>query len=244
MPNKYYAPGEQRSAKVGDLFARIAPRYDLINDLQSFGLHRWWKHRLVRLADVQPGQRALDLCCGTGDVAFSLARQGAEVVGLDFSEPMLAVARERLKIESRKFPAGAEVELVKGDAQQLPFRDVSFDVVTMCYGLRNLADWQRGLSEMWRAAKPRGRVLVLDFGQPPNTTLRKLYFAYLGLVVPLFGKVFCGDAAAYAYILESLKVYPAQEGVAGKMRQMQFTEVQVHNLLGGMMSINRARRAK
>ena len=92
MPNKFYEPGEKRAAKVNDLFAAIAPRYDLINDLQSFGLHRLWKRRLVKLAAVRVGHRALDLCCGTGDVAFALAEQGAEVVGLDFSEPMLAVA--------------------------------------------------------------------------------------------------------------------------------------------------------
>src|SRR5882672_10220338 len=95
MPNKYYEAGGQRAAKVGDLFAAIAPRYDLINDLQSFGLHRWWKRRLLRLAAVQAGERALDVCCGTGDVTFALARAGAEATGFDFSEPMLAVARRR-----------------------------------------------------------------------------------------------------------------------------------------------------
>src|SRR5205809_3944707 len=95
MANRFYDPGEQRSDRVRDLFARIAPRYDLINDLQSFGLHRWWKRQVVKLAKVQTGQRALDLCCGTGDVAFALARQGAEVVGLDFSERMLEIARQR-----------------------------------------------------------------------------------------------------------------------------------------------------
>src|ERR1051326_6631235 len=105
MVNKYYQPGAGRAAKVNDLFAAIAPRYDLINDLQSFGLHRVWKRRVVRLADPQPGERALDLCCGTGDLAFGLARRGAEVVGLDFSEAMLGVAREkgrRQKAEARR----------------------------------------------------------------------------------------------------------------------------------------------
>ena len=100
MASKFYAPGIQRAARVGDLFATIASRYDLINDLQSFGLHRRWKRRLVRLANVRPGDRALDVCCGTGDIALALARRGAEVVGLDFSEPMLAVARERQQAEA------------------------------------------------------------------------------------------------------------------------------------------------
>src|SRR5882762_6946023 len=99
MANKFYAPGETRSRRVQELFARIAPRYDLINDLQSFGLHRLWKRRVVRLAGAQPGERALDLCCGTGDVTLALARKGVEVTGLDFSEAMLAIARERLTRE-------------------------------------------------------------------------------------------------------------------------------------------------
>src|SRR5881409_1969337 len=103
MVNKYYQPGEQRAAKVADLFATIAPRYDLVNDLQSFGLHRAWKRRLVRLAAPQPGERALDLCCGTGDIAFELARCGAEVVGLDFSEPMLEVAKSKVGTSNFKF---------------------------------------------------------------------------------------------------------------------------------------------
>src|SRR6266481_4712671 len=102
MVNKYYQPGEKRAAKVADLFATIAPRYDLVNDLQSFGLHRYWKRRLVRLAAPRPGERALDLCCGTGDIAFALARHRAEVIGLDFSEPMLAVARAKGGVQSPK----------------------------------------------------------------------------------------------------------------------------------------------
>ena len=244
MANKYFDPGEQRSAKVSDLFARIASRYDLINDLQSFGLHRWWKRRVVQMAEVQCGQRALDLCCGTGDVAFALARKGAEVVGVDFSEPMLEVARQRLKLQTSNFKLQTLVRFLPGDAQQIPFPDHSFDAVTISYGLRNLADWQRGLSEMWRVTKPGGCVLVLDFGKPPNDALRKLYFAYLRLLVPVLGKLLCGDKAAYAYILESLKIYPAQQGVAEKMRQMGFADVRIENILGGIMSINYGRRPK
>ena len=235
MASKYFAPGEQRAAKVGDLFAAIARRYDLINDLQSFGLHRLWKRRLIRLAHVRPGERALDLCCGTGDVAFALARAGVEVAGLDFSEPMLEVAQERFKVQGL-------VRFLKGDAQHLPFSDATFDVVTISYGLRNLADWEKGLREMLRVAKPGGRLLVLDFGKPPNATWRKIYFAYLGGFVPLFGKLFCGDAAAYAYILESLKHFPAQESIAANMRALRCDDVRVVNLLGGVMGITFGRK--
>src|SRR5216110_514300 len=143
MANKFHEPGDQRAARVNDLFAAIAPRYDLINDLQSFGMHRYWKRRLIQLARVQPGLRALDLCCGTGDVAFALARQGAEVIGLDFSEPMLAVARKRWagRGSSNRQSIISNMLFLPGDAQQIPFPDQSFDVVTVSYGLRNLSSW-------------------------------------------------------------------------------------------------------
>ena len=104
MANSYYQSGEQRGAKVADLFAKIAPRYDLINDLQSFGLHRYWKRRLLKLAKIKPGERALDVCCGTGDISFGLAKAGADVTGLDFSEPMLEVAKERVSKQIESWP--------------------------------------------------------------------------------------------------------------------------------------------
>jgi demethylmenaquinone methyltransferase/2-methoxy-6-polyprenyl-1,4-benzoquinol methylase len=231
MANPFYAPGAARADRVNALFARIAPRYDLINDLQSFGLHRRWKRRVIALAQVCPGERALDVCCGTGDLAFALARGGARVTGLDFTEPMLAVARQRAAQE------GA-VDFVQGDAMKLPFADASFDVVTVGYGLRNLANWQGGLDEMVRVTRPGGRLLVLDFGKPDNALWRGFYFTYLRLFVPLLGLVFCGDAQAYAYILESLKHYPAQRGVEARLRALGLTEVRTVNLLGGVMSIN------
>ena len=237
MSNTFYAPGEQRAAKVNDLFAAIARRYDLINDLQSFGLHRLWKRRVVKLAAVKPAQRALDLCCGTGDLALALARRGAETTGLDFSEKMLAVAAERNKTSNPRRPTPNPV-FIQGDAQQIPFPDSSFDIVTVGYGLRNLTSWKRGLDEMHRVAKPGGRLIVLEFGKPANALWRALYFTHLRLSVPLIGLLFAGNAQAYAYILESLKHYPAQLAVAEKMRGLKLTNVRVINLLGGAMAIN------
>jgi len=236
MANEYYEPGERRAAKVKDLFARIARRYDLINDLQSFWLHRGWKRRVVRLAKPAPGLRALDVCCGTGDLALALAREGAEVTGIDFSEPMLEVARGRIQSK-------VQVQFLHGDAQRLPFPDDSFDIVTIGYGLRNLVDWETGLTEMRRVARPGGRLLVLEFGKPQNSLWRSLYFTYLRLVVPLLGLAFCGNASAYAYILESLKHYPAQQGVAAKMRELGLRNVGVIEFLGGVMSINYGEKA-
>ncbi len=231
--SKFFDPGEHRAEKVNQLFTVIARRYDLINDLQSFGLHRCWKRRVIELARPQPGERALDLCCGTGDLALALARRGAETTGLDFNEPMLQVAEaRRSKLKS------SALSFVRGDAQHLPFLQDSFDIVTVGYGLRNLANWEAGLGEMRRVARPGGRLLVLDFGKPDNRLCRALYFGYLRLFVPALGLLVCGHPGAYAYILDSLWHYPAQRGVEEKMRELGLVNVRTINLMGGAMSIN------
>jgi ubiquinone/menaquinone biosynthesis methyltransferase len=170
--------GRTARRKVNDLFAAIARRYDLLNDLQSFGLHRLWKRRVVQLAAVKTGDRALDLCCGTGDISFALARRGAETTGLDFSPQMLEVAESRRR-ESKSQSQIANLKFIQGDAQQIPFPDNSFDIVTVGYGLRNLPSWERGLDEMFRVAKPGARLIVLDFGKPPNALWRAIYFTHL-----------------------------------------------------------------
>lgn len=244
MANPFYQSGPERANRVRALFAAIARRYDLINDLQSCGLHRRWKRQLVGLARLGPGQRALDVCCGTGDIAFALAGAGAEVVGLDFSPEMLAVAAERLEARRARgqVPRPPAIQFVRGDALELPFPDARFDVVTIGYGLRNLADFARGIGEMRRVLRPGGRLLVLDFGMPGNPVVRALYLAYLQLAVPLYGWVFAGSPAAYAYILESLRHYPGQAGVADLMRRQGFAHVEVVNRLGGAMAIHRAER--
>jgi demethylmenaquinone methyltransferase/2-methoxy-6-polyprenyl-1,4-benzoquinol methylase len=243
MSNKFYQPGGQRAAKVGDLFAAIAPRYDLLNDLLSLGWHRRWKRALPKMANVKPGDRALDLCCGTGDIAFALRAAGADVVGIDFSPAMLAVAQQRAQTAG----GGAcppRLQFLRADALNIPFADDSFDVVTIGYGLRNLAGWERGLEEMARVGRPDARVLVLDFGKPENKAWRTIYFAWLRFLVPLFGKIFSNDAAAYAYIFESLRDYPAQRGVAARMQALGWRDVQVRQLLGGAMSIHFGRVRK
>jgi demethylmenaquinone methyltransferase/2-methoxy-6-polyprenyl-1,4-benzoquinol methylase len=242
MANRYYAPGADRAARVNDLFATIAPRYDLINDLQSFGLHRAWKRKLVRLAEGRPGHLALDVCCGTGDVTFALAEAGLETIGLDFSEAMLAVARDRNARRHHGNQSDTLPRFLQGDAQQIPFPNASFDVITVSYGLRNLARWQTGLAEMFRVAKPAGRLLVLDFGKPDNALWRSIYFTYLRIIVPIFGRIFCGDSQTHSYILESLRLYPAQHGVAEEMRRLGCGDVRIINLLGGIMTINCGRK--
>jgi len=244
MTNEYYKPGAERAARVGQLFATIARRYDLINDIQSFGMHRLWKRRVIRRARIQPGDHALDLCCGTGDLTFALAAQGAEVIGLDFSEPMLAVAREKAARIGSAGDAKSRIQFIQGDAQKIPFAENSFDVLTIGYGLRNLADLDAGLRDMLRVAKPGGRFVALEFGKPGNALWRMIYFGYLKFMLPIFGKIFCGDSAAYAYIVESLSHYPAQQGVAEKLAQLGWRNVRVVNLLGGVMSIHCAEKGR
>jgi len=254
VANPFYQRGVERANRVRALFATIARRYDLINDLQSLGLHRHWKQRLVRLARVGPEQQALDVCCGTGDVAFALADTGASVTGLDFSPEMLAVAearRLRRLVRPALVPPGAvvttqarpgSVRFVEGDALQLPFPDAAFDAVTIAYGLRNLADLEAGIVELCRVLRPGGRLVALDFGKPANRAWRTLYFGYLRVAVPVFGWLFAGSAGAYSYILESLRHYPGQEEVAALLRRQGLSKVTVVNLLCGAMGLHAAER--
>lgn len=231
--NKFLAYDASRADRVEQLFARIAPRYDLINDLQSFGLHRLWKRKVIKLARFGPGQRALDLCCGTGDLALGLrgcAIDDVLVTGLDFTAPMLEVARERSPRDCLAW--------VRGDALRLPFANESFDVVTMGYGLRNVAQIDSSLAEIRRVLRPGGRLLVLDFGKPDNPIIRGLYFTYLRAFPPVLGRWLCGDPDTHAYIYASLMGYPAQRGIEARMLRADWENVRVYNLLGGIMGIN------
>src|SRR6266852_4270687 len=188
MVNKYLSYDSQRAPKVREMFSRLAQRYDLINDIMSFGLHRRWKRETVALASQgRSVSRWLDLCCGTGDICFlaeEAASSGTRVVGADFTLPMLAVARRR------KLEGGKTSTFVQADALALPFPDRVFDVVTVGYGLRNLADLERGLAEMRRVVAPGGRAAVLDFGKPDNLAASALYWGYLEVVMPLMGWLF------------------------------------------------------
>ncbi|MGC8989638.1 MAG: ubiquinone/menaquinone biosynthesis methyltransferase, partial [Verrucomicrobiia bacterium] len=197
--NPYFVPGPQRAEKVKSLFDVVAGRYDLLNDLLSLGFHRHWKKRLARMANVGPSCRALDLCCGTGDVTFALSMEGAAVVGLDFSPRMLEAARTRTESrkQQRRGASQGTVAYVQGDALRLPFCDQTFDAVTISYGLRNLASVENGLREMLRVAKPGGRVLVLDFGKPDSGLLRRCYGFFLRRVAPILGKLSKGGPEAY-----------------------------------------------
>jgi len=242
MPNnKFLSYDAERAPKVRRLFTVLASRYDLANDVQSFGLHRRWKRRLAALAtrDSRPGWRVLDLCCGTGDVVFAARRDGAAVVGLDFTEAMLAIALRR-----RTAGEGDDgAQFVQGDALRLPFADASFDAITIGYGVRNMADIEAGLREMLRVLRPGGRLVVLDCGKPDNALVRALFFGWLRVTMPLVGWLFHRDADTYLYILDSLRAFPAQRGLEAMMRGAGMANVRVENLVLGTMAINYGERA-
>ena len=210
--------------KVRELFAKIARRYDLLNDIMSIGLHRRWKRRLVKLSG-EP-RDVLDLCCGTGDIALMFR---ARVIGADFTEEMLCVARARRQ---------SQVSWVRADALRLPFADGSFDVVSVGYGLRNLADIERGLREILRVLRPEGKLLSLDFGKPENRLLRSLYFGYLRTVLPALGRIYCGDPDTHGYILVSLQNYGAQRGIRELMEKSGYRKCGFEEFCGGTMAIN------
>jgi demethylmenaquinone methyltransferase / 2-methoxy-6-polyprenyl-1,4-benzoquinol methylase len=214
---------DQRAAQVHRLFARIARRYDLLNDVMTLGWHRYWKRRVIQLAGKP--NAVLDLCCGTGDIA---QRFRCQVVGVDFTDEMLRIAQTRQ-------PAGI---WIRADALSLPFPDNSFDVISVGYGLRNLADLDTGLREAYRVLRPGGKLLSLDFGKPAALWWRKLFFAHLRFHLPLMGRLSCGDPDAYAYIVASLENYPAQRGVRQLMETIGYQECNFEEFFGGAMAIN------
>jgi demethylmenaquinone methyltransferase/2-methoxy-6-polyprenyl-1,4-benzoquinol methylase len=235
--NKYIGYGEERAPKVKEMFSRLAERYDLVNDVMSFGLHRLWKKQTVAIAarGARRDGRWLDLCCGTADMCFlaeTAASKGTRVIGADFTLPMLAVARRR------KLSEGRSSSFAQADALRLPFPDGTFDAITVGYGLRNLADPEAGLAEMRRTLAPGGRAVILDFGKPDNALAGALYQAFLHTMMPAVGLIFHGDADTYLYIPASLQRYPGQRGVAELMKKVGFVNVRYQERLLGTMGIN------
>lgn len=212
------------------LFHEIAPRYDDITVWLSFGRDAHWKDVLVRMAATGPGERALDLACGTGDIAARLRAAGADVTGLDLTPRMLALAARK--------PGLDRIRWVCGDMLALPVPDASYHVVSAGYGLRNVVDLRRGLREIRRVLVPGGRFLSLDFTLPPNPAVRAAYLAYLRGVGGLVGQWLHDDPDTYRYIPESLERYPGAEGVAALLREEGFTHVSWWPLMGGLMAIN------
>jgi demethylmenaquinone methyltransferase / 2-methoxy-6-polyprenyl-1,4-benzoquinol methylase len=233
-------PWAKKAGRVRSVFDSVADNYDLMNDLMSGGLHRAWKDFTLRLAALRPGQRALDVAGGTGDLAAGLARQVGErglVVLTDINAAMLARGRDRL------LDAGhVGVRCVQADAESLPFADGTFDCVTIGFGLRNVTDKPAALASMRRVLKPGGQLLVLEFSQPAAAGLKPLYDAYSFRVLPLLGRLVARDEASYRYLAESIRMHPDQETLLGMLRDAGLEDCRYHNLAGGIVAVHRGLR--
>jgi len=217
------------------MFDRVAGRYDLLNEVMTAGLHHRWRERAADRAELAPGDSALDVCCGTGDLALELSRRvtpGGNVVGCDFSEPMLDLAREKAAARDAD---GARFEWA--DALQLPYDAGRFDAVTVGFGARNLADLDRGLSEMWRVLKPGGRAVILEIIQPTRPPLSLFYSLWFDRIVPLLGSL-SSEPEAYSYLPESVRSFPAPPGLAEKMDRAGFERIRYTVLAGGIIAIH------
>jgi demethylmenaquinone methyltransferase/2-methoxy-6-polyprenyl-1,4-benzoquinol methylase len=223
------------AGQVNRMFDRIADRYDTLNGVMTAGLHHRWRERAAARAELAPGDSALDVCCGTGDLALELAPRvapGGSVVGCDFSEPMLDLARDKA--------AERDVEGVRfewADAMQMPYDGERFDAVTVGFGVRNLADLDRGLRELARVLKPGGRLVILEITQPTRPPLSTFYGLWFDRIVPLLGR-FAADPEAYSYLPQSVRSFPPPLGLAEKMDRAGFERIRYTVLAGGIIAIH------
>jgi demethylmenaquinone methyltransferase/2-methoxy-6-polyprenyl-1,4-benzoquinol methylase len=225
-------PEEEKAKHVGEVFDRVADRYDLMNDLMSFGLHRLWKAFAVSVARVRAGERVLDVASGSGDLARAFAARGAEVCMSDINGAMLARGRDRMADAGRLAPA------VQCDAERLPFADAAFDCVSVGFGLRNMTRKDAALAEMARVLKPGGRLLVLEFSQVWKP-LQKPYDLYSFRVLPWLGERVAGDAAPYRYLAESIRMHPDQQALAAMLEGAGLERVEYFNLAAGAVAVHR-----
>ena len=232
---------EDKAQRVRGVFDSVAPRYDLMNDLMSGGLHRVWKQFTLSQTHLRPGQRALDVAGGTGDLARGLAAQVGEqglVVLSDINGAMLAHGRDRLL----DLGLTRGIAYAQANAERLPFADSSFDCVTIAFGLRNVTDKAAALTSMRRVLRPGGQLMVLEFSQPVAPGLKPLYDAYSFRVLPFLGRVIARDEDSYRYLAESIRKHPDQETLLGMMRDAGLEDCRYHNLSGGIVALHRGYR--
>lgn len=237
------ATGQEAEAQVSmtrvrGIFSKIADKYGLFNALSSFGIYKIWLKRLVRTAEVAPTDEVLDLAAGTGDVTYALAAATppARIACTDYTPAMLDVARRRESSEG----CGVPIEFEVVDAQDVPYADESFDVVTIAYGIRNIPDRAKALSEAYRVLKPGGRFACLEFSTPPNPVWRVLYHAYLNVMIPFIGGLLTHDRPGFVYLRNSIRAFPNQEDFAQMLRQTGFSQVTYRNCTGGITAIHLA----
>ena len=225
---------KEKASKVRGVFDSVASKYDLMNDLMSAGLHRAWKAYAVQVANLKPGERVLDIAGGTGDLSLAFARKVGEsgvVVHTDINEAMLRQGRDRLLDEGLIVPTSL------ADAEKLPFKSESFDLVSVAFGLRNMTHKEQALAEMCRVLKPGGRLLVLEFSRIA-APLRKPYDWYSFNILPRLGSLFAGDAESYRYLAESIRMHPDQATLKAMMKTAGFGHVDVHNLSAGIVALH------
>ncbi len=216
---------------VRDMFARIARRYDRANHLLSVGLDRSWRRAAVEFAGVMPGETALDVCAGTGDLTIDLARAGAHAVGSDFCSPMLDLAYRKVG-DAADWP-----RFIRGDTLRLPFKDGQFDLVTVAFGIRNVSDPLAGLQEMHRVVRPGGRVLVLEFCKPRIPVLRSVFGFYFRRILPRIGGWITGDRNAFSYLERSVSAFREREDFLALMGQAGLQSTQQKILTGGVAAL-------
>ena len=235
-------PTDEKAAKVADVFSSVARRYDLMNDLMTWGLHRRWKRAAVRMAGVEPGNRVLDLAGGTGDLALRMAKRvgpTGHVVLADINPSMLAEAERRLA----KSPLKDRVSVREADAEELPFEPGEFDAVTISFGLRNVTDQPRALASMLRVLKPGGRLVVLEFSRPVAWAVKPFYDAYSFAVLPLLGRLVLGDAASYRYLAESIRVHPDRQTLLDMLRDAGYSSADCTTMFFGIVAAHRGEKA-
>ena len=231
-------PWGDKARRVRGVFDSVAGKYDLMNDLMSAGAHRLWKQFTLSLANLRPGQSALDVAGGTGDLSAGLAKQVGQkgtVILTDINAAMLGRGRERL------LDAGfaGSVRYVQANAEKLPFADASFDCVTIGFGLRNVTDKAAALASMRRVLKPGGQLLVLEFSRPVVPALKPLYDTYSMRILPLLGRFVAGDEASYRYLAESIRMHPGQEELLAMLQSAGLEGCRYHNLSGGIVAVHR-----
>ncbi|WP_150463667.1 bifunctional demethylmenaquinone methyltransferase/2-methoxy-6-polyprenyl-1,4-benzoquinol methylase UbiE [Francisella sp. XLW-1] len=230
-------PWEEKQKKVAGVFHSVAAKYDLMNDLMSFGIHRIWKKQTIAKTGIRKGDRVLDLAGGTGDLAYKFCQmvgsQG-KVVLSDINSSMLEVGKEKL---TNKGCVG-NIEYVQANAESLPFPDNYFDCITISFGLRNVTDKAKAIASMCRVLKPGGRLLVLEFSKPIVPMLSKVYDEYSFKALPFLGKIITQDAESYKYLAESIRKHPDQETLKQMMYDAGFDNVEYQNMTGGIVALH------
>jgi demethylmenaquinone methyltransferase/2-methoxy-6-polyprenyl-1,4-benzoquinol methylase len=231
-------PVHEKSERVADVFHSVATKYDLMNDLMSFGLHRLWKRFTIEQANIRPGQIILDVAGGTGDLTKAFSKKvgvTGRVVLADINDKMLMQGRERLINQG----IVGNVQYVQADAEKLPFPDNYFDCISIAFGLRNVTDKLAALRSMFRVLKPGGKLLILEFSKPTVPGLNTVYDKFSFNIIPKLGGWICGDTESYQYLVESIRMHPDQDTLKNMMIEAGYEDTTYHNLTGGIVALHK-----